>query len=111
MMDIATGWPSLRKKWNSKVTIQSGIVDLGQFDLALSVRWCNWTMEDLKCRAKDCLLRLAARRRSGRGHSWWSFIRKFSNGRQLTRTSHGLDGVLFGRLFWCWCFGLREFWG
>jgi hypothetical protein len=38
MMDIATGWRSLRKDWNSKVTIQSGMVDLGQFDLALSVR-------------------------------------------------------------------------
>jgi hypothetical protein len=30
---------SIRKDWNSKVTVQSGgIVDLGQFDLALSVR-------------------------------------------------------------------------
>lgn len=38
MMDIATGARSLRKDWNSKVTLQSGIVDLGQFDLTLSVR-------------------------------------------------------------------------
>jgi hypothetical protein len=34
MMNIPTGWRSLRKDWSSKVTIQSGIVDLGQFDFA-----------------------------------------------------------------------------
>jgi hypothetical protein len=32
MTDIATGWRSLKKDWNSKVNIQSDIVDLGQFD-------------------------------------------------------------------------------
>ena len=38
MMDIATGWRFTQKGLDQQVAIQSNIVDLGQFDLALSVR-------------------------------------------------------------------------
>jgi hypothetical protein len=37
IMGIAARWRSLDEDWNGKVSIQSGVLDLGQFDLAVCV--------------------------------------------------------------------------